>query len=171
MNIIVETDRLIIREFEVDDVLSLYKIESDPRIIEFIPWSKLSNLNETRKQINKYISSYKKNKLNSWAVVIKETKEAIGITQLIYSNKIKGVEIGTKISPDYWSMGYASELSKAIVDYGLNKLGIDEIIAVTDINNAGAIKSLINMGMTLKKYGYYNGAEAVFYSLQRGQQS
>jgi RimJ/RimL family protein N-acetyltransferase len=167
MNIIVETDRLVIREFEEDDLLSLYKIESDPRIVEFIPWSKLSTLNECNRKIKKYISDYKRYKLNSWAVTIKETSEVIGITQLVYSNKIKGVEIGTKILPEYWSMGYASELSKAVVRYGLYELGIDEITAVTDVNNAGAIKSLINMGMTLKKYGYYNGAEAAFYSLKR----
>ncbi len=167
MNIIIETDRLVIREFEEDDLLSLYKIESDPRIVEFIPWSKLSTLNECNRKIKKYISDYKRYKLNSWAVTIKETSEVIGITQLVYSNKIKGVEIGTKILPEYWSMGYASELSKAVVRYGLYELGIDEITAVTDVNNAGAIKSLINMGMTLKKYGYYNGAEAAFYSLKR----
>lgn len=167
MNIIVETDRLIIRELKGDDILSLYKIESDPRIIQYIPWSKLCTFDECKRQIKKYINNYKKYKLNTWAVVIKETNELIGITQLIYSNKIKGVELGTKISPEFWSKGYASELSKGIVDYGLNELYIDEITAVTDINNAGAIKSLINIGMTLKKYGYYNGAEAVFYSMKR----
>lgn len=167
MKTIIETDRLIIREFEEDDLLSLYKIESDPKIIKFIPWNKLSTLNECRRQLKKYINNYDKYNLNTWAVVERQSNEVIGITQLIYSNKIKGVELGTKISPEYWSMGYASELSKAIVHYGLYELGIDEITAVTDINNAGAIKSLINMGMTLKKYGYYNGAEAAFYSLKK----
>lgn len=167
MNVIIETDRLIIREFEEDDDFSLYKIEGDPRIIEYIPWSKLSTLNDCRRQIKRYINDYKKSKLSSWAVVAKETSEVIGLTQLIYSNKINGVELGTKILPEYWNMGYASELSKAIVHYGLNELGIEEITAVTDINNAGAIKSLINMGMTLKKYGYYNGSESAFYSLKK----
>jgi ribosomal-protein-alanine N-acetyltransferase len=165
MNIIVETDRLIIREFEKDDVLSLYKIESDPRIIEFIPWNKLRTLNECKRQIKKIMNGYKRYKLNSWAVVEKETNQVIGITQLVYSNKIKGIEIGTKILPEYWSKGYASELSEAVVHYGLYELGIDEITAVTDINNAGAIKSLINMGMKLKKYGYYKGTKSAFYSL------
>lgn len=167
MNIIVETERLIIREFENDDVLSLYKIESDSRIVKYIPWSKLKTLSECKRQIKKYISNYKTNKLNSWAIVEKETNDVIGITQLVYTKKIKGVEIGTKILPEYWSKGYASELSRAVVHYGLYELDLDEITAVTDINNAGAIKSLINMGMTLKKYGYYYGSEAAFYSLKK----
>lgn len=164
MNTIVETERLIIREFEEDDLFSLYKIESNKRIIEFIPWYKLSSFNECKRQLRKYIESYSKNKLNSWAIVVKATGEVIGITQLVYTKKIKGVEIGTKILPEHWSKGYASELTKAVVDYGLYELGIDEINAVTDINNVGAIKSLLNMGMTLKKYGYYNGAESAFFS-------
>ncbi len=167
MNIIAETDRLTIRELEEEDALSLYKIESDSRIIEFIPWNKLRTLNECRRQIKKYMNDYKKYKLNTWAVVVKETNEVIGVTQLFYSNRIKGVEIGTKLLPKYWNKGYASELSKAVVYYGLYELGIDEITAATDVNNAGAIKSLINMGMTFKKYGYYNGAESVFYSIKK----
>lgn len=167
MNEIVETSRLIIREFEEDDLLSLYKIESDKRIIEFIPWYKLSSLNECRRQIKKFIENYSKSKLNTWAIVIKTTGEVIGLTQLVYSKKIKGVEIGTKILPEHWSKGYASELTEAVVNYGLYELGIDEITAVTDINNAGAIKSLLNMGMTLKKYGYYNGAESAFFSAKK----
>ncbi len=170
MNIIAETDRLIIREFDENDVMSLYKIESDHRIIKYIPWNRLSSLKECKRQINKYISGYQRNMLNSWAVVVKETNEVIGITQLIYSAKIRGVEIGTKIHPDYWSKGYASELTRAVVNYGLYELGIDEITAVTDVNNAGAIKSLINMGMSLKKYGYYNGAESAFFSVKRNNQ-
>ena len=167
MNTIVETERLIIREFEEDDLFSLYKIESDKRIIEFIPWYKLSSLNECKRQLKKYIESYSKNKLNSWAIEVKATGEVIGITQLVYTKKIKGIEIGTKILPEHWSKGYASELTKAVVYYGLYELGIDEINAVTDINNVGAIKSLLNMGMTLKKYGYYNGAESAFFSAKK----
>lgn len=167
MKSIVETERLIIREFEEDDIISLYKIESDERILEFIPWNKLSSLSECRRQLKKIIENYKKGKLNSWAITIKETGDVIGITQLFYSKKIKGVEIGTKILPEYWSKGYASELTKAVIQYGLYDLDIDEIFAVTDINNAGAIKSLENCGMKFKKYGYYNGSESVFYSAKK----
>ncbi len=167
MKNIVETERLIIREFGEDDIISLYKIESDERILEFIPWNKLSSLSECRRQLKKIIENYKKSKLNSWAIAIKETGDVIGITQLFYSKKVKGVEIGTKILPEYWSKGYASELTKAVVQYGLYNLDIDEIFAVTDINNAGAIKSLENCGMKFKKYGYYNGSEAVFYSAKK----
>lgn len=167
MNIIIETERLIIREFENDDLLNLYKIESDSRIIKYILRSKLKTLSECKRQLKNYILNYKTNKLNSWAVVEKESNEVIGITQLVYNNKIKGVEIGTKILLEYWSKGYASELTRELVHYGLYELNLPEITAITDINNAGAIKSLINMGMTLKKYGYYYGTEAAFYSLIR----
>ncbi len=167
MNKVIETDRLIIREFVKDDLLSFYEIESNETILKFMPWYKMRTLRECSRQLKKLINRYGKHKLNSWAVTIKDTDEVIGITQLMYSSKIKGVEIGTKILPEYWNEGYASELTKAVINYGLYELGIDEIIAVTDINNAGAIKSLINCGMKLKKYGYYNGSEAVFYSAKR----
>lgn len=167
MNKIIETDRLIIREFVKDDLLSFYRIESNETILEFMPWHKKKSLTECSRQLKKLINRYSKYKLNSWAVTVKDTKEVIGITQLMYSNKIKGIEIGTKILPEYWSRGYASELTASVIDYGLNELKIDEIFAVTDINNAGAIKSLINCGMKFKKYGYYNGSKSVFYSVKK----
>lgn len=164
MNKIIETDRLIIREFVKDDLLSFHEIESNERILKFMPWYKKRTLRECSRQLKKLINRYDNYKLNSWAVTIKDKKEVIGITQLMYSDKIKGVEIGTKILPEYWNEGYASELTRAVINYGLNELKIDEITAVTNINNAGAIKSLINCGMKFKKYGNYNGSEVVFYS-------
>ncbi|WP_312700074.1 GNAT family N-acetyltransferase [Sedimentibacter sp.] len=167
MNHIIETKRLIIREFDEDDIMSLYRIESNRKLLEFIPWYKLSTLSECRRQLSKIIDSYGRSKLNNWAVALKDTGEIIGITQLTYSSKIKAVEIGTKILPEYWSKGYASELTEAVIEYGLYKLNIGEIIAVTDINNTGAIKSLEKSGMKFKKYGYYNGSESVFYAADR----
>ncbi|WP_326908258.1 GNAT family N-acetyltransferase [Sedimentibacter sp. MB31-C6] len=163
MKKIVETQRLIIREIIPKDIEYIYKIESNRDIIKYIPNSRLMTFNECKRQIKRNIKKYKTSKIGSWAVVLKSNNEVIGITQLTKSKIIKGIELGTKILPEYWGMGYATELSEAIIQYGLYQLNLKDIIAVTDDNNVGAKKSLENIGMRLIEKKYKNRTKLAYY--------
>lgn len=167
MRIIVNTDRLIIREFVLQDAEALYRLESDYRVVEYIPGSKLLSLNECRRQIKKYIHEYRNSNLGRWPVFLKSTNEFIGVTGFRYLSSIKKTEIGTKLIPDYWGNGYSTELGKSIINYGLMKLKLNEIIAMTDPDNIKALKSLESLGMEFLKYGYYNGNRVVYYLVRK----
>lgn len=164
MKKIVETQRLVIREIIPEDIEYIYRIESNPDIIKYIPNSRLMTFNECKRQIKRNIKKYKNSKIGSWAVVLKSNDEVIGITQLMKSKIIiKGIELGTKILPEYWGKGYATELSESIIYYGLYQLNLNEIIAVTDDNNVGAKKSLENIGMKLVEKKYKNRTKLAYY--------
>jgi RimJ/RimL family protein N-acetyltransferase len=167
LKIIADTDRLIIREFIFQDVEDLYRLESDPRVIEYIPGSKVLSLHECRREIKKYIYDYKTSNLGRWPVFLKSTNEFIGVTGFRYLSTIRKTEIGTKLIPDYWGNGYSTELGIAIINYGLTKLKINEIIAMTDPDNVKALKSLESLGMEFLKYGYYNGNRVVYYHVYK----
>jgi len=48
---------------------------------------------------------------------------------------------------EHWGKGYASEASKAVLRYGLEELGLDEIVAAVNLENIASEKVLINIGM------------------------
>jgi len=164
---IINASRLIIREFGDEDAEDLYKLESDPRVIEYIPGSKLLSLNECRREIKKYISNYKISDLGSWSIILKNTNEFIGITGFRYLSSIKKTEIGTKLLPSFWGNGYSTEVGNALIHYGLTELKLNEIIAIADPNNIKSIKSLESLGMKFIKYGYYNGVKVVYYNVHK----
>lgn len=167
LKIIADTNRLIIREFIIQDAEDLYKLESDSRVIEYIPGSRLLSLNECRREIKKFINNYKTSNLGRWPVFLKSTDEFIGVTGFRYLPSIKKTEIGTKLIPSFWGNGYSTELGNAIINYGLTKLKLKEIIAMADPDNIKSIGSLESLGMKFVKYGYYNGNRVVYYNVHK----
>ena len=167
MKQIIKSNRLIIREFVNEDAENLYRLESDPRVIEYIPGSKLLSLNECKQEIKKYIKDYKTSDLGSWPIILKSTNEFIGIAGFRYLSNLKKTEIGMKILPSFWGNGYSTEAGNVLIHYGLTQLKLNEIIAMTDPNNIKSIKSLESLGMKFNKYGYYNGARAAYYNVHK----
>lgn len=167
MKEIIITNRLIIREFVNEDAEDLYKLESDSRVIEYIPGSKLLTLNDCKREIKKNIKNYKTSNLGNWPIFLNRTNEFIGITSFRYLPSIKKTEIGTKLLPLYWGKGYSTEIGNALIHYGLTKLKLNEIIAMTDPDNIKSIKSLESLGMKFVMYGNYNGYRVAYYNVHK----
>jgi|GEM_PF-5897498 len=60
------------------------------------------------------------------------------------------VEISWKIFKDYQNEGFATEASKAIIDYAFNTLNLGKVVAVTDINNIPSMKIMESLKMQIK---------------------
>ena len=80
----------------------------------------------------------------------------------------RGLELGYWIGEPYWRKGYATEATRAVLDYGFNELGLEEITAVTHPDNAASQHVLTKCG--LKRDGtlnYNGGGEIPFFRLPR----
>jgi len=72
---------------------------------------------------------------------------------LLKRDTLQDVDIGFAFLPGFWSKGYAFELASAVMDYGLNDLGINRIVAVTLPENHKSIKLLEKLGLEIRKNG------------------
>lgn len=171
MKKIIVTNKFIIREFILEDAEDLFELESDPRVNKYIPGNKLLTLNECKKEINLYIKNYSNGNLERWAILLRNTKEFVGVAGFRYLPSINKTEIGLKILPKFWGKNFSKEIGNALIHYGLVKLDLDEIIAMADPNNIGSIKSLESIGMTFLKNGYYYGNKVVYYSTKPQEMS
>lgn len=122
----IETERLIIRYFDNNDVDDYFEFASDPRVGPNAAWAP----HVSKKESLKYIKIYKKEK-NVFAIVLKKNNKVIGKIGLYkelpvsdFFNKTQR-ELGFCINPQYWGNGYALEASKAVVDYAFKSLDID----------------------------------------------
>ncbi len=57
-------------------------------------------------------------------------------------------EIGYIIHPDYWAKGYATEVSKLLIEFGFSTLNLHRIFATCDPRNLGSAKVFEKIGMT-----------------------
>lgn len=146
---IIETDRLILRSWKKEDAAVYFEINRDEKVIEFLP----SSL--TIEQVNDFISAMnlqqEKRGYSLWAVELKDGGEFIGFIGLNYLDwKIPfapAIEIGWRLASKYWGKGYAPEGAKAALDFAFNKIGVDEIVAITVPANQRSQRVMEKIGM------------------------
>lgn len=139
MKIILETPRLLLREFEITDAENFYLLNSDHDVIRYTGDVAFKNLDEAKALIENYVP-YKRDGYGRWTVVLKETKEILGWCGLRFIEDTKHIDLGYRFMKKYWNKGYATEAARACVEYGFQKLGMTEIIARAMKENLSSIE-------------------------------
>lgn len=144
----IETKRLILRRFTLDDALPMYRNwASDPEVTKYLTWQTHENAEQTKNVLESWISSYENEDKYIWCIAKKENDEPIGsINAFHYQEKINAMEVGYCISRSYWHQGITSEALGAVMKYLLDEVGIDRIEARHDAINP-------NSGGVMRKCG------------------
>ena len=158
MKKILETNRLILREFTLDDAEDLLKIFADggsapnPR---FLPL----DIEYSKGFINKMIESYKQNGFGLWAVIDKKDNTLIGhcgIHRIPINDTEINNELAYRIYKPLWGNGFATEAAKAVKKYAFNVLKLPELVSCIDSENSRSIRVAEKNGLTYWKEGKYN---------------
>ncbi len=73
------------------------------------------------------------------------------------------IEIGYWLAPEYWGKGLATEAAQAVMQYGKERLGLQQIVAVAQPANRASIRVMEKLGMTCAKRVCHEGIEHVLY--------
>lgn len=151
--IILETERLILRELTMDDLDELYIILSDPESMKYYPAP--FDYEQCRQWIQRNIDRYKEYGFGLWAAIRKEDGRFIGecgITMQLIDGSPEP-EIGLHINKTQTRKGYGSEAACACRDYAFNTLGLPIVYCYQKYTNLPSQKIAEKMGMKLvKKY-------------------
>lgn len=168
MNIIIETKRLILREYTVDDFDALYALLSDPVTMQHYP--KPYDEKGTRRWLSWSLDNYEKYGFGLWAIERKETGEFIGDCG-ITMQPIDGEtlpEIGYHIHRDHWRQGYGKEAAAAVRDWFFQNTVFDTVYSYMTTSNVASYSTAASVGMTrIKQYTDTNGEELYVYALTR----
>ena len=159
MKTIVETPRLLIREFAEDDAAAFFAFNSDPRVMRYTGEAPSASIDQVRQQIRDY-PDYRDHGFGRWAVVFKPDGLIVGFNGLKYLEELREVDLGYRFRSDYWGRGIATESSKAILDHGFHQLGLKRIIALVLPDNAASIHVLEKIGMSFEDMIDYCGDRA-----------
>lgn len=144
-----KTERLILREFNREDFLSIHSYASDPEVSKYLPWGP-NNEEDTQAFLNEIIRYQLDNPRYDYeiAVVTKENNKLIGACSIhISSPRNREGWIGYCYNREYWRKGYASEAANEIIRFGFEDLNLHRIFATCDPNNIGSAKVLEKIGM------------------------
>lgn len=148
--IILETDRLVLRELSLLDKENLLLILQDKDVM--YAYEHAFSDSEVDIWLNNQLRRYKDDGFGLWAVILKDTNEFIGQCGLTVQNigEKEVVEVGYLFKKAHWHKGYATESAIACKNYAFNTLDIDEVYSIIRDNNMPSINVAKRNGMYLK---------------------
>lgn len=169
----IETERLILRRFTMKDAEAMFNNwASDEKVTEFLRWPVHQTMDITKKVLQEWVKSYKKDDFYLWAIVLKELREPIGSISVVGKNeKLDIVHIGYCIGSKWWHQGITTEAFSAIIPFLFEEVKVNRIEAQHDPNNPNSGKVMLKCGLkyegTLRQADFSNKGivDASIYSL------
>ena len=146
---ILETQRLYLREMTLSDLDSLCKILQDEQTM--YAYEGAFSDTQSREWLDKQLFRYQQWGFGLWAVVLKESDHMIGqcgLTMQPWKEK-ELLEVGYLFQRQYWHRGYATEAAKACIDYAFRALNASEVYSMIRDTNIASQKVALRNGMTL----------------------
>jgi len=146
-----QTERLTLREFELEDAEVVYQLATDERINRFtcddiVP----SSVEETRRLIvDIYHRDYRRHRCGRLAMVERSSGRVIGFCGLKYLQDLGETDLGYRLLPEFWNRGLATEAARAVLKDGQQRLNIDAPVAFVLKPNLASRRVLEKLGWEL----------------------
>jgi RimJ/RimL family protein N-acetyltransferase len=102
MKMILETDRLLVREFVESDAEALFQLNSDPQVLRFVPDKQLRSVEQARQMLLDHpIADYRKYGFGRGACILKSSGEQIGFAGLKYLKELDEVDVAYRLMRAY----------------------------------------------------------------------
>ncbi|WP_307477913.1 GNAT family N-acetyltransferase [Cytobacillus purgationiresistens] len=142
------TERLLIRNIEKKDWISIYEYTSNPEVMKYMSTGVL-NEDETINIVMENIGD----KAEKFAIVLKENNRLIGHIEFFQYFGSHTYEIGWVLNPDYINKGLATEAARGFLEYGFNVLKLHRIVATCQPENIPSYRVMEKIGM--RREGYF----------------
>ncbi|MGV8921090.1 MAG: GNAT family N-acetyltransferase [Pseudomonas sp.] len=166
--LLLQTERLLIRELTAQDVPALAAILGDAQVMRHSVGG-VMNEKATREFIAGCVFSYQANDFGPWAVIEKSSSAFIGFCGL-NAEPVEGteeVEIGYRFSRAFWGRGFATEAGKATRDYAFGVIGIDSLIAIVEPENIASVNVIEKLGFNTFIHSQYHRRGVKIYRMMR----
>jgi RimJ/RimL family protein N-acetyltransferase len=147
---IIKTERLVLRPFTIDDTNFILELLNTEGWIKYI-----GNRNvKTKEQATTYLEngplkSYQTDGFGLSLVQLKAGKTPIGMCGLVKRDYLDHYDIGVAFLPAFTGKGYAYEIATKIIEYGMNELKLEKVLAITLPENFSSVKLLKKIGFNI----------------------
>jgi RimJ/RimL family protein N-acetyltransferase len=162
---IIETERLLLREMTEADAEHLVRLGQNPNVTRYLPDPPLASVEDAVRILNTVIFPQYANRIGRWAVIRKDTGEFIGWCGLKYYADVNEYDLGYRYLEEHWGRGFATEAARAVLQYGIERLRSARIVGKAMVQNTGSRRVLEKIGLAFESYVVEDGGEVAVYSL------
>ena len=144
---VLETERLSLRQFTVDDAQFILTLLNEPSFLRYIGDKQVRNLEDAEAYIlNGPVASYERNGFGLYAVELKESYTRMGMCGFLKREELPDPDIGFAFLPEFWNKGFGFEAAGAVLQDARERLRLQRILAITSLDNEASIKLLQRLG-------------------------
>jgi ribosomal-protein-alanine N-acetyltransferase len=164
----IETARLRLRPFTLDDLDALHRFWTDPDVRRYLWDDRTISREQAEAMLQSSLVSFQTHGFGQWAVIHVEHDSLIGFCGLRSTDDPLEAELLYGIAPPYWGQGLATEAARAVLRYGFEEKKLARIVASADRPNVASVRVMERAGMRCERYGRFaSGGEAVYFALSR----
>jgi ribosomal-protein-alanine N-acetyltransferase len=163
------THRLRLRQFKLSDEDSLYQLLTQGDVLRYFPNPNPPTPERVHHLIANQITHWGAHGYGWWAVQERLSGALLGWCGLQYLPETDEIEVGYLLGREYWGRGFATEAARASVDFGFNRLQLENIIALVHPQNKASIRVIEKLGMTFTGRFQYFGMEMLRYILKKSK--
>lgn len=149
---VIESKRLLLRRFTLDDAAAYLPLVSLPDVIRFTGEPALSSMDEVVQLLEtRPIRDYELYRYGRMACIEKATGRLIGFSGLKYLHDMDETDLGYRFLPDAWGKGYATESASAIMEAQPTSFGLTRVIGLVEPENHGSVRVLQKLGLAYER--------------------
>ena len=172
MAIILETERLILRTWLLNDLKDFFEIYGDAEVWRNInPQGVFKSEDVARRSLRNGIAYQQEHGICHWATVEKTKGKVIGACGFNLSEGGPELELVYHFAPAYWGRGYATEAARACLRYAFEELNAPQVVASTYSQNLASQRVLEKLGFVYQGSKRINNLDEKFYVATAGQES
>jgi len=162
----IETARLVLRPFELDDAAAAFQWFGDPAVMKFIAGGPHASIEQTRQRLAVYREHHTVHGFAKWIVIEKATGQPIGDAGLmVLPDVAPAPDLGFRFAQACWGRGYATEAATRWIKAVFEQLRLDWLSAFAHVENHASRRVLEKVGFRFQTREHRMGMDAATYTL------
>lgn len=149
--LIIETEHLILRPLELNDLDTAHEYASDIENTKYMVYLPNDTVEETKQFLQRVVTEWENESPSFYEFAIVLDGEHIGAVSVSLDESRKEGELGWIINKRYQGNGYATEAAKAILDFSVNQLNVKKVVAHCDYRNEPSCHVMRKIGLSLER--------------------
>jgi len=162
-----ETERVTLRPWSLDDIDALHQLWSDPQVRRYLWDDEAIPRQRAAAAVEAGVAAANRNGVGLWCVMAKPSGALAGFCGFRPIEDSPGIELLYGLLPEYWGQGLATEAARAALDYGFGAALFTRVYVRTDVGNRASVRVMERLGMKFERETSLGARPTLIYSLAR----
>jgi len=144
-----ETERLVLRPLSVDDAPAVHRISNEPRVRRYLWDDEPVTSAQIQAVVAQSVRMFSAEGVGLFGMRLRGSAELVGFCGFGHTRDgPQEIELIYELTPELWSMGLATEASRACLRHAFEAAGLDKVVAGADAPNVASLRVIEKLGMT-----------------------